>query len=425
MSVHLLIVGGTRADRLRVADERERLHSATAERRTVDASTWPFIQPAGTAATATKRLYRIDDLEAAFSNRQVRSRLVLTQPSYLLQRWLDALGQDDCVTMTADLDRLQTVAPEVLRHRGPWRAVTIEVLPDTDRDSTTVATLLSDAPSTSAERLLADALQRSGADERLNDCRAVVERYPGSAVAALAEASACRDAGDLTGARVALDRALALGGDWAAAHFEDGKLWLAVDDLPRARDAFQRAVAAMPAFTSALSNLGAVCGELGDHAAAADYFARVLVHDPDDIGALNNIGVVNRELGRLEVSEAALQRVTALMPTFVFGHYNLGHTRFLRADFAGALVAYEEGRSRDPEKNRRQSGRLAMVRFALGDCERAREDLEQATQHAPPAEAYDILLEARDSALALIGAAPPSAAQRGFVAQIERRLKGV
>src|SRR5204863_3896894 len=117
-------------------------------------------------------------------------------------------------------------------------------------------------------------------------------------------------------------------------------------------------------------------------------------HDPDNVTLLNNIGVVERERGRLEASEEALARLTALAPDFVFGHYNLGHTRFLQGDCLGALTAYEEGWRRDPQKNRRQGCRLALVRFANGHLETAERQFWELADSASPDEREELLLEA-------------------------------
>ena len=243
-----------------------------------------------------------------------------------------------------------------------------------------------------------------------------------SVVELLRQATVCRDQGDIVGARQALDQALQLAPDWEAVHYESGKFWLACDDMERARDSFQRATELMPTFSAAFSNLGATLGELDQPEAAVAAFSRALEHDPEGFTILNNIGVVSRELGRLDESEPALARVTQLAPTFVFGHYNLGHTRFLRGDYTGALQAYEEGQRRDPEKNRRQGCRLALVRFALNDVGGAERELWRFADQAPPDEREDLLLEAYEIAQALIRAHPELMSRRGFVDRIAAEL---
>jgi tetratricopeptide (TPR) repeat protein len=94
--------------------------------------------------------------------------------------------------------------------------------------------------------------------------------------AALALASACLESQAVEDARKALDRAVALAPDWEAAHYEDGKFWLACEDLERACAAFDRACRAMPRFTAAWSNLGATLGELDRPGEALAAFQRAL-----------------------------------------------------------------------------------------------------------------------------------------------------
>jgi tetratricopeptide (TPR) repeat protein len=178
----------------------------------------------------------------------------------------------------------------------------------------------------------------------------------------------------------------------------------------------------MPSFSAAFSNLGATLGELDDPDGASAAFMHALDHDPDNFMLLNNIGVVNRELGRLEASEQALARVTAIAPDFVFGHYNLGHTRFLRGDYAGAVNAYEEGRRRDPQKNRRQGCRLALARFATGDRAAAEPQFWDLVDGAAPEEREDLLLEAYEIGRALLQAEPGLKRHQGFVDRIGAAL---
>jgi tetratricopeptide (TPR) repeat protein len=171
----------------------------------------------------------------------------------------------------------------------------------------------------------------------------------------------------------------------------------------------------MPAFSAAFSNLGATLGELGDPAAALNAFRQALAHDPRSFTILNNIGVVCRELGRLDESEAAFRRVIGVNPEFVFGYYNLGHTMFLAGRYAEALAAYEEGQGRDPQQNRRQGCRLAIVRFANGDVDGAERDLRRFADAAPADEREDLLLEAYEIAHALLTQHPGLAAQQPFL----------
>jgi len=421
---HILIVGGTAEKRRQaVGGWEEAVGFRPASRLSIDARSVPFVRPVSTLLPAAQpRLLCFNDLHLAFPNRQAAgTRLILTQSSYTLQKWVDLAGPDDRVVATADLAALGHNAPEAFKMRGAWRHFSIQAL---EPDDEGVVSLASDSRpmASSIDGLLAEAYAEAGPDRRLALCRRAAVASPDSAVAALALASACCEVQDLTAAREALDTAKALAPDWEAVHYEDGKFWLSCEDIARARDAFQEACSAMPTFSAAFGNLGATLGELGEREAAVAAFQQALEQDPDNVTILNNMGVVNRELGRLEESERALCQVTTLAPEFIFGHYNLGHTRLLRSNFGGALAAYEEGQRRDPEKNRRQGCRLALTRFATGDVTGATRDLWRFADLAPPDEREDLLLEAYETAAALMNTRPDLAGGRAFLDRLAAEI---
>jgi tetratricopeptide (TPR) repeat protein len=410
--VHILIVGGARADRVRRC-------------RQVAASGSPIV--------------RLDDLERAFPDHQVGgTRFVLTQSIYVMQALVDSLPTGARIVATADRAMLERNAPEAFERRGPWRffeLIELSTAPlsnittdDTEDAGGTFScspfavppVVPSDVPML---KLLGEAFEITPAEDRLARCRHAVALEPASALAWLALASASREVDDMASARDALDRAMSIAPGWAAAHYEHGKFWLARDDMARARDAFQRAADLMPTFSPAFSNLGATLGELDEPEAALDAFARALAHDPRGFQIINNIGVTTREMGRLDESEAAFRRVLDLEPSFVFGYYNLGHTLFLAGKYVEALAAYEEGRRRDPEGNRRQGCRLAMVRLANGDVDGAERDFWRIANEAPAPEREDLLLEAFEVAQALVNAHPGLAAGQRLVDRLAEALK--
>ncbi len=91
---------------------------------------------------------------------------------------------------------------------------------------------------------------------------------------------------------------------------------------------------------------------------------------------------------------------------------------FLAERYADALVAYEEGQRRDPQQNRRQACRLAVVRFANGDPAGAERDLWHGVNAAPPYEREDLLLEAYEVAHALLTRHPALEPHRPFLDRI-------
>ena len=387
----------------------------------LDAGTLPFLRADDVALPPAPRVLLLDDADRAFPDAQAGgTRLVLTQSIYVLQKWVDRLDEGDRIVATADRDALQRCAPEAFQSRGPWQSFDIintEDLRDPQEKPTLVSPVafVSTQPATGP---LARAFAARDPADRLRLCHEAASLAPESAVAQLALASASRENRDGAGARAALDRAAALAPDWEAAAYESGKLCLADDDLPRARDAFRRAADLMPTFSAAFSNLGATLGELDEPAAALNAFRQALEHDRRSFTILNNIGASCRELGRLDESEAAHRRAIEINPAFVFGHYNLGHTLFLGGHYARALGAYEDGQRRDGQQNRRQGCRLALVRFANGDLAGAERDLWRFAGAAPPDEREDLLLEAYETAGALLTQHPWLAPHRSFLDRI-------
>ena len=421
---HFLILGSQthreRAARARIPDS----HAVT----TLDAGTLPFMRVAAIALPPSPRAVVIDGIDRAFPDAQKGgTRLVLTQSTYLLQTWIDRLGDEDVIIATADRAALERGAPEAFQGRGPWQYFGRFDTEDTrdskdEKEDHTLVSLVSVVLNRPIPELLARAFAADDAAERLRLCREATALEPACEVAQLALASACRETRDGAGAREALDRAAALAPDWAAVAYESGKLCLVYDDLARARDEFRRAADLMPTFAAAFSNLGATLGELGEPAAALTAFRQALARDERSFTILNNIGVVSRELGRLDESEAAFRRVTALNPAFVFGHYNLGHTLLLAGRPRESLAAYEEGQRRDPQQNRRQGCRLAVVRFANGDGDGAARDLWSHAAAAPPDEREDLLLEAYEIASALLTRNPALESQRQFLDRLATEI---
>ena len=118
--MHLLILGGSPDDRIRAA------------RANIPASHTPFALDARRAAVPARRRDRdpararvilIDDIDLAFPDAQTGgTRLVLTQSTYLLQKWIDRLDEGDRIVATADRAALERCAPEAFQGRGPVAA---------------------------------------------------------------------------------------------------------------------------------------------------------------------------------------------------------------------------------------------------------------------------------------------------------------
>lgn len=308
-------------------------------------SDWPFLYPLCPELPKSAVLLRAANIETAFVNAQVAgTHLVTTQRVYLDAEWTQALEQHGHAVL--------------LISRG------------TEENGDTVA------------HPLALAFRLDDPASRLSECVEFLKagRTPAALVAT---ASACMEVNDYEAAARDLDEAIAQAPQWAAAHYERGKLWLRTDDMVKASESFQRAADLLPRFEPAWSNLGATLGELDRPQEALAAFERALALNPTSPQAVNNVGVVRRELGRLAESEAAFRQVIQLTPAMAFGHYNLGHTLFLQGRFQAALSAYAEGQARDADRNPVQASRLALCKVATGDGAGALRDLQRATSGLP------------------------------------------
>lgn len=314
-------------------------------------SEWPFRFPLCPALPSTPVLLRAANVWTAVVSAQTAGiQLVTTQRAYLIAEWTNALQRHG---------RAQLLVTE-----------------STEKNGGTEGTEGTEA------RRLAVAFRLKDPRERLARCVEVLQsgRTPAGLVAT---ASVCVEVNDLEAAARDLDEAIAQAPDWAAAHFERGKVWLRADDMVKASASFQRAADLLPQFASAWANLGGTLGELDRPQEALTAFERALALDPLNPQALNNVGVVRRELGRLGESEAAFRQVIQLTPDLAFGHYNLGHTLFLQGRFQAALSAYAEGQARDADRNPVQASRFALCKVATGDSAGALRELQRTTTGLP------------------------------------------
>lgn len=385
------VVGGSRAARV----ARATLLAADGGRPVSEGPSverWPFVRDVVSGARRHSATL-LADLQLAFpAGQRQGTRLVLTQSTYQLQRWLDWLdAHPDSVVVAHASRTLATVAPEVGLRRGPWSRIEITWLEGDEEGATW----------TSPVAALSRAFASGSPDERLQAVVAARGTSAGDPALALAEASVHMERDDLQAAQRALDEAASTAPEWEAVWFEYGKLWLRGDDLERAAAMFARASELMPSFANALSNLGAALGEIDRPQEAMAALRQVLAHDPGHYSALNNLSVICREQGQLDDALAASREVIRLAPAFVFGHYNLAHTLFLMGEFAAARDAYEQGQARDPQRNPVQAARLAVVRAAAGDAAGATQDLA-AIAAVVPAELRARILDEAEATLSAL-----------------------
>lgn len=351
------------------------------------ARAWSFVrQVAPSLPPSTRLTLRVPDLHLAFPAGQTGgTRLVLTQATYQLQRWLDWLDVHPLAEVVADCPETRpALRKEAAAGRGPWSRIRVE--------ETGVSREPAPASPAWFDRL-AVAFEQSDPRLRVEAAGDAAEMESGNGAILLALSSARMELQDFDGALDALTAAMALEPDWEAVHFEHGKLWLRADDSARAAAAFAEALRLMPSFAVAASNLGAALAESGRPAEAIPVLEQALRFDPRGHTVLNNLGAAYRELGQLTDAEAAFRRVVALVDGFVFGHYNLGHTLFLQGRFSEARDAYLEGARRDPQRNVRQACRLELCRAAAGDGPGAAQRLRELSSMRPDGLGPEILDE--------------------------------
>lgn len=368
---------------------------------------WPFLHGHGTLrprGVGAPPVIWAPDLHEAFVNHQTNAtRLVTTQPTYLLEEWrtwLDAHPGTRFVG-SADPAVLAEHAAEALASRGPWRTV-CWIDASTEPGPAAV-------PAVEAQGAPADAM---AAAFRLPDAAARLEAAARahdegrSPELALALASVCMEGNDLDNAGTLLASVVAARPAWAAAHFEHGKYLLRRDDMAGAAAAFGAAAGLLPRFAPAAANWGATLGELDRAGDAMAAFRQALLADPDNPQVHNNLGVVLRESGRLADAEAAFRTVVDLAPDMAFGHYNLGHALFLQGRYQASLSAYARGQQLDAGRSPVQASRLALARLACGDAGGALRDLKACTANLPRDYRRRILADAQSVAWALLSAAP-------------------
>jgi tetratricopeptide (TPR) repeat protein len=340
------------------------------------AGSWPFRRHVTPSGPAPPPRIRLLGLHRAFPAGQTGgTRLVLTQATYQLQRWLDWLDANPNVVVLGDYSAASSAqSREAFAQRGPWARIAVEAVPATAADAAT------DADPLDPFEPLRAAFDHGSAEDRWRHSRRLGYDYPSHPALHLAHASACMELQRLDEAHTSIEQAMAVAPDWEAVHFELGKLWLRSDDTERAAGAFAEAGRLMPGFSAAFSNLGAALGELDRHDEALDALKQALRFDPFGHAILNNIGAAARDLGRLDEAESAFRQALTHAPYFVFAHYNLGHTYFLQGRFADARDAYEAGLAADPQPGARQRCRAALAHAASGDTARAAEYLQEGIE---------------------------------------------
>lgn len=267
-----------------------------------------------------------------------------------------------------------------------------QTLKKTIEDAILDGTALEKGPSPTEINQLS-ALSNAGRHAELeNQCRRLIEQYPGSGVAwkflgisfqtqgknglrAMKMATellpddddshfclgnALMDQGQLDGAVSSYQRTLEINPSYAEAHFNLGNALIGLGKHETAIAAYRRATEIAPNDPEMHNNLGNALQSLGDPEAAATCFRRALEIRPDYAEAHNNLGNAQQDLGDLDAAEASYRQALNNKPDYAEAHYNLGNARKEREALDTALAYYERALEIMPN--------FAEVYFAIGNC---------------------------------------------------------
>jgi Flp pilus assembly protein TadD len=115
----------------------------------------------------------------------------------------------------------------------------------------------------------------------------------------ITEGEAKLAAGDLDGALLVFQRAVAVASSSAVAHSKLGVVYVHKRQWDAAASEFGRAIQLDPTYAPAYSNLGNVCRERGQLDEAIAHYQKAVSMDPDYWIAHQNLGVVFKQQGRV------------------------------------------------------------------------------------------------------------------------------
>ena len=194
--------------------------------------------------------------------------------------------------------------------------------------------------------------------------RALVAKAPGSFVAQYALGRTLLDAGDLDGAKAALERAVAL------APMASGK------DSPRAY-------------------LAELASKQGNAVEARKQWRELLTWDHDNVEVAKKLAALAKEGGDTESEDFALKVVADVYPYDVDAHTQLGRRALAKKDYAAALTELQAVMALGPINRAEAHADLAETYLGLDRKTEAKAEALKALEQAPTfARAQDLLLKA-------------------------------
>jgi Tfp pilus assembly protein PilF len=224
-------------------------------------------------------------------------------------------------------------------------------------------------------------LQRGAPARALPIATALAARHPREAPAQHLLALCRRAVGDLAGAAIAFETALALAPRDAAVLGNYGNLLTSLGRAPEAVPFYRRALAIAPTHADTWLNLG-IAQTSFDPPAACVSLERATQLRPDAFNVCQALGAARRAAGDLAGAETALRRGVALNSTAAACWLALGVVRRLRGDPTEALECYERARRAGfdgPELDDAEAGAW----LDLGDPGRAFERVRRLVRDVP------------------------------------------
>jgi tetratricopeptide (TPR) repeat protein len=146
-------------------------------------------------------------------------------------------------------------------------------------------------------------------------CLAALERAPDSAEAYFLLAMIAAEHENFVRAAQLLDQAIAINADDARFHAQRGKCLARLRQLGPAREAGERAAALNPQDSLTLDTIGVVYSHAGFHDRAIAYFERAAEGDTDNPNLLHNLGVSRQICGDFAGAERAFRAELKLRPS--------------------------------------------------------------------------------------------------------------
>lgn len=152
---------------------------------------------------------------------------------------------------------------------------------------------------------------------------------------------AAHRAGEVTEARGAYERVLAMDPNHADALNNMGVLLSASREFDRAETLLRRAVRLSPENAAAWNNLGTALAQRGQSGDAIAAFQRALAIEPQHVSARVSLAQQYLAIGSTKDARALLDAVLSSDPSVAEAHYAMGQLRELEQDWAGAIQSYQ------------------------------------------------------------------------------------